>query len=552
MSWGSTFLTELDNKKHTISLRLILCPETSPALLTPGPATEIVLTNYKETDSHDCLRAPCRTTGASVDPWTWRYTMGQLEIGFSAMRVVAGTEFPDQILRDILDAGVVRGSVVELWVGFNSTDPADFERVFLGVLFDIQSERGMGARSAFRILARDGVALAQSVSNSISTVGSLFTTTFTVQEVLTLGYTVGDGTLTVADTTGFEFETGGTGAVVVDGSSDPFILTYTGITATTLTGCSATGQFYTTAANEAAATLAHAALLKGHPVDILRRILVSTGAGTNGSWDDYPADWGLALPASYVDTTDMGDWKTATDSSEVWNVLVEEAVPNPVQWIEGIWGRAGIFLVHCQGQITVRAAQDITASPTETTGITLTDSTISAVEGWSAFDSSQPWEYTTVNLVTGGDPRSLTQQEHFLETGSVVYSFQSILSGAGTVVSTSSDAAFTKPSQETRDLDLSRCLWGTGYVGGNETSRMAFWYLDVRESVTLFGRGLSWARFCPGDVVNVTTGLAFGYVESAGSGTYSAAKVMVTAGPDVDWLGGTCRMRVSRLPKRVV
>lgn len=552
MSWSAPFIAQLGSDQNALSLRLIICPETSPALQTPGPATEIVLTNYDETDSHNCIANVCRISGASVDPWTWRYTQGQIEIGFTAMRKVSGVEVVDQILRDILDAGVARGSAVELWAGFDTTDTADFERVFIGTLFDIQAERGRGARTAFRIIARDGVSFLTSVSNGVSTVGSLFTTTYTIQEVLTLAYTVGDTTLTMLDTTGFERETGGTGAVVVDGAGDPFILTYTGSTATTLTGCSVLGRFYTTAVNEAAATLYHAALLQGHPCDIFRRLLVSTGAGTNGSWDDYPQDWGLALPADYVAVSDIGNWKTATDSSEVWNLLIEEAVTNPLQWMEGIWGRAGMFAVHVQGDISIRAAQDITASPTEVTGITISDTTITAVEGWSAFDPSQPWENTIVEAWTGGDPRALTPQELFLQTGSVVYGFQSVIDGAAALSGASADAAFTRPSQETRAIDLSRCLWGPGYVAGNERTRMAPWYLDVREPITLLGRGLSWARFCPGDVINLTTALAFGYVESAGSGTYSAAKVMVTAGPDVDFLARTCRMKVVRLPDRVV
>ena len=552
MTWGAGFLADLDDEKHRISLRLVLCPETTPTLYHPGPATEIVLTNYDEGGAYNCLRAPCRVSGASVDPWTWRYTMGQLEIGFSAMRVVSGVEIKDQILRDILDAKVARGSVVELWVGFDTTDSADMERVFLGTLFDIQSERGMGARTAFRLIARDAVSLVQSVSNSISTAGALFINTFEVEETLSIAYTVGDATLSMADVSNFERETGGTGAVLLDTGGDPFLLTYTGTSGgTQLTGVSAAGQFYTTASN-GAGTVANVVLMQGHPVDILRRMFVSTGDGTNGTWDDYPASWGLALPESFVDVADMGDWKTATDSTEVWNVIAEEVVTNPLQWIEGIWGRAGIFPVHAQGMLTVRAAQDIQGTPTETTGITITDSQIAAVEAWSAFDPSQPWEYTDVETVTGGDPRLLTQQELFLETGSVVYSFETILAGAATLAGVSAEAANTRPSQELRQIDLSRCLWGPGYADGNETTRMAPWYLDTREPLTLLGRGLAWARFAPGDVVNVTTSLAFGYVESSGAGTYSSAQMMVVAGPDVDWLGGTCRMRLVRLPGRVI
>ena len=90
MSWSAPFLAQLGSDQNVLSLRLVICPETTPALQTPGPSTEIVLTNYDETDSHNCLANVCRISGASVDPWTWRYTQGQLEIGFTAMRNVAG------------------------------------------------------------------------------------------------------------------------------------------------------------------------------------------------------------------------------------------------------------------------------------------------------------------------------------------------------------------------------------------------------------------------------------------------------------------------------
>lgn len=107
----------------------------------------------------------------------------------------------------------------------------------------------------------------------------------------------GDVTITVDSTLGFPASTAGVCYLVVDAE----VISYTGVTPTTFTGC-VRGLLGTTAAAHAdQAQINNFLVLQGNPMTLALQIMLSTGAGTNGPYDVLPACAGLGIDQSLVD-----------------------------------------------------------------------------------------------------------------------------------------------------------------------------------------------------------------------------------------------------------
>ena len=106
-----------------------------------------------------------------------------------------------------------------------------------------------------------------------------------------------DTTITVDSTNGFPAATAGVCYLVVDTE----VISYTGITSTTFTGC-ARGQLGTTpAAHSDQVQINNLVVLEGNPLTLVLQIYTSTGLGTNGPYDVLPALAGLSIDQSLID-----------------------------------------------------------------------------------------------------------------------------------------------------------------------------------------------------------------------------------------------------------
>lgn len=130
---------------------------------------------------------------------------------------------------------------------------------------------------------------------------SLFTDTFPnifdQYSILNGAITDAAATIIVDTTEGFPAATAGVCYLVIDEE----VISYTGLTSTTFTGCSR-GQLGTVAAAHDDQSQANNFLvLQGNPLDIALQIMLSTGNGTNGPYDVLPACAGLAIDQDLVD-----------------------------------------------------------------------------------------------------------------------------------------------------------------------------------------------------------------------------------------------------------
>jgi hypothetical protein len=152
-----------------------------------------------------------------------------------------------------------------------------------------------------------------------------------------------------------------------------------------------------------------------NPVDIVLRVLTSTGLGTNGASDLYPAAWGLAIPEACVDLATSALVKGAgytlpSSGDRVLEVLVEvgdEGVEDALAWMESLLSPWGIILCQRQGQICLRALFDPIA-PFGAGPVTVIDETVLAqADGvaWS-YPGKEQGVYDVVRWKTLTRPRS--------------------------------------------------------------------------------------------------------------------------------------------------
>jgi hypothetical protein len=401
-----------------------------------------------------------------------------------------------------------RGYVIKLSMGFAGWPVEDFQVVAFGRL------RGMRIAGGEAIVSVDGAdsmfVSRQSVGeNSSQLFGSVFAAT-----TLASGYTVGDATLSVGSVTGFEYETGGTGVVqVTPDAGDPFYLTFTGTSGgNTFTGVSATGKFGTTAADAGSGNaIKEVGYVSGHPHTMLRKLMLSTGAGTNhATLDTLPETWGLGIPSALVNVDDIGIWKSRYEpgSGPVvdfdWVIDPTATVVREVVWKYGVpvdvvsslvYGQPydgltllrtlqpmGIWTTLRQGQITVRSVLPGTRYTLDTYVTEhLRDEDVGEVLAVEPWDSRVTVQYRTITATDGTNEytydRSDTRQRHL-------------------------------PILDNLQIDCSRLVHKTGATATSILTLIAehigTWASQMPGVIRLRIRRWKAARLCLGDVVRLT------------------------------------------------
>lgn len=171
--------------------------------------------------------------------------------------------------------------IVTLKQGFQDLDESEYVLVYTGRILDYT-------------LINDNVYWQFQVVNLLKDERKDIFRAFTKLTAPATGIAV---TLTVEATALFPTATAGVLYLKIDDE----VISYTGKTATTFTGCSR-GQLGTVAAAHSAdAQVVNLVRLTGNPLTLALQILTSTGAGTNGTYDVLPACAGLAIDQDNID-----------------------------------------------------------------------------------------------------------------------------------------------------------------------------------------------------------------------------------------------------------
>ena len=340
---------------------------------------------------------------------------------------------------------------------------------------------------------------------------------------LNAGYTAGDATVTVVTTTDWvEWDTAGYAYFrVYPSSGDPFVLRAGGRGVSNFTTVTSTGRFGTVQVNASSGNdVEQVDGLYGHPGNVALQLVLSTGLGTNGTFDVLPERCGLAIPQSMVDDfQSLAAINITNPSSGSLNIekLVEGPVTTPLSFIEEIISPFGLILTLRHGQMCLRVLVD------PFTG----RSTIGAQ---LYFDDTDP-DTDIINVecdLHGAD---------CVEYAQVIWL-------AGTDSETSSDPVRTRPSESLYEVDFTNLLYDNiDAVFNNVKGRMAKYYLRPYSEIRLTLAGLRAAILCPGDLISVTlTRETWPILAGATGSTFIQDRLCVVRQVDIDWQTATVRV----------
>lgn len=497
MAWRGSLLRDLESGQALTPIYVAEGFTTASMFASPYAqklSTSYACSSHRETGLDDIIISETvQIMGASLTPVTWESTIG----GFSFSVVdISG-----------LRGDWVRGSLIALKMGFSAKSVGAFDTIALGVLTNISRDAG-GA--SWTITCQDIVSALKSRHTLVTADLPLFTNAGT-ETTLANAYTATDTTVDLTSATGFEINTDGSGTGVVritPNTGDDFYLTYTGISSNQLTGVSTTGQFGTTAANASSGKAAIAVVyLSGHPLDIVRKVLTSTGLGTNGSFDTEDESWGFALPEDLLDRADIqsheDDVVKVASGSYTWSVLVEAAQDNGFSWLTELLRPAGLFLAQRQGELTVRAVQNTEdkAGKILFANYQITDEDIIEVVSHEHYDGAVPNEYGEVLFTTA--------------------------TGTTTKNENSPATVATLPAQKSLTYSLATTVYDNETETRTEwANRMRLWALRVPERIVIRCH-LRLMQAAVGDVTLLTTNQTVGRSGETSEG-FSAHEVMVT------------------------
>jgi len=455
-------------------------------------------------------RSGVNVSGVTVTPITWNVSFG----GFSVRLVGDSTN---------LFLAVQKGVFASLYCKLGSSN---YERIAIGQLKAIRRTgvskelflQFVDLLTAFQNTVNSEIGSVPSPSSANPPRQDLFYELGTTRQ-LTSNWTVGDSSMALTNTTGIRRETGENGVVKVQStlSSDPFFLEFNSSTATSISTTpnsgTATYPSTVTAYNLATSTGSFVTLcaqLDDHPVDMIGKILESTGTGNNGVYDTLPSAWSIGglFDSGLFDYDDGFRQKTLISGSATtnykWRLVFDQPKKRGIRDILEISKQVGQWAVFRQGSVSWRSCTDPNTS--RFVAGKLQNKDIFAVISHDIFDPNQSNIYPISKLeyanatplnsfyrnsigVTSGRIPSLPATKEIIRSAQLVYS----------------------PDTNENDLALA------------DLTRMAKWDHFTYERVTLRCK-LVTAQFVAGDILELDTDLIQGL-----NGNYRNTQGMVVA-----------------------
>jgi hypothetical protein len=508
MAWRSEFLAALAGPRRE-PIFWVACER-----LADEPGQSWSACSHSGFGADDLLVAgSLQVQGATLDPYNGTTSIGAFSLA------IWGTS--DNIRRALR-----RGSVLVLRVGFAGFSLTDFEPVAFGVV-----RTWTGKAPVWTVQCHDLFTGLQNRLTVDALVCRLFDglpTSDSPSTTLSSAVAVGDSSYPVASTALFGAsgkETGGVGLLLVETSlGDSYYRLWSGVT---------TGPTAITIDTPATATVLNTVdvgassgdyiflvgYLSGHPLEIVRKILHSTGSGTN-AYDTYPETWGYGIPYGYIDSDDIQTYIDATQAgtgATYWQWAQVGPVDSGLSFLQSFLAGWGGFLAIRQGKITARAlfwSIDAAAVRVDTE---ITDAEVVSVDEYSAYDFTHQLEYTHIRVTTATN---------------YSYSSQGEIS--------------TLPTGQYREFDLAdRVFSAEGDHRDEVNGRLFEHQTRIPERLVLTLAGLDRAALCIGDLVKLTTTLVSSR-EQGDAGFNLRDVLVVEVSPD--WVRGTVRVALLIYP----
>ena len=481
MAWSSEFLKRIGDTPIRPQFRFETFDLNTSAGNTPGsPSSTAEIAGFSASSS-------------GIQAVSWSPTA-------SGFNVLIAVENPGALL-----GYIKRGALCRVRCAIGTTAAAQWNTIAIGRVMDVNGLPPEIVIQCTDFLAALGSRLTVTPAELplFSDAGN--TTT------LTSNYTAADSSLAVSATSGFSKESGGSTVgllQITPTTGSPFFLTWSAKTGSGFTV--GTSAVLGTSAVDAVSgdTVTHYPYIVDHPLNIARKVLTSTGSGSNGSFDTLPKGWAYGIPEEFIDADDTARYVTASNPSSGtanWQVYVDTPQNDGGSWLGGLLSPAGMFLTNRQGQISPRCAVPVYNPPANLEPeIVITDADIAEIISHSRFDTSIAAQGAGIRV-----------------------------KGPTTQQTSKRSQIATLPAVEVAEYEMP-------YLGrSNEAlqlqkvrDRLLHWAASVPEKITVICSGLRLAGLTPGDLVRLTCRKAIGRIEGEG-GFYKLRRCMVaTAAPD--------------------
>lgn len=292
-----------------------------------------------------------------------------------------------------------------------------------------------------------------------------------------------------------------------------------------------------------------------HPLRIAQRLVTSTGNGTNGAEDVYPAEWGLGVPASVVDADDWSAQRVFAGplglSSPSWHMLQGAPATTFGQWLASFLGDGGFWVCQRQGLLTGRGIQAL-----ESQAITMYPSDRDLMSVDIEHFGGQV-EYGAIRVVDHGQRSASTPNPY----DPAVQLEDTVARLVGAIRPKLPPVV----GPDYLDNGIPRPRWGRPIIPEfnvvlpvyGATGDRSAWLVDVvtrlepyvcrrPEVITATMAGLHWGRATLGDAVGLTTAMVHSRRGPTDLVTKGGWHTVVGGGPD--WFRGTTTLQLWGVP----
>ena len=506
MAWTQQFIDSLDKSTKVLSYVLKFLQPSKDYNLSQGhyvsAGTEIALAN-----------ADVTIDSVQITPSRWSVNFG----GFTI--TIAGD------LRPVLNKSFRKGAVAELIMVRDGLR----NRVCIGQLRSIT-----GGRGVWRLDFVDFLTLMQSRLTSNPAQSQFWYNAGKVSSVTQSFNFSSDPNLYLDNIDAFEKMTGQDGMIFVEDSQHSVTMywrwsskTYTTAPAGYLT-ISAVDQYPSESDHEhlqVGDKITSLARLRGRADYVFARLVMSTGDGTQGTFDDYPASWALGVKwnPNLFNLQSLNEYynyafATSTGTHEI-ELLIAEA-GNISTFLDAVLSM-GMFPVWDQNQLSWRVCQNPNAANWFTVRDHITDRDIISIDSHSLYSSAQSTMYNASTIKTYNSTTGLDQDVTFSGISIPVLPTSSTITRDHRLI-----YRVDSPIQPTKaNADL---------------TRMRRWdaepYEDLSITVT--------EKHClltAGDIIEISSKYIYGLREGAGQ-SYSNRRAMVLS---VRWNPSQCSVNLN-------
>ena len=491
MAWTQQFIDSLDRPAKITTYSLKFLQPSADYNLSQGDLismnTEISLAD-----------ADVTIDSVQVTPQRWSVNFG----GFT-IRIVGD-------LRPVLNKSFRRGAVAELIMIRDGIS----ERVCIGQLRNITGGRGVWSLEFVDFLTLMQTRLTSKPEES----RFWFYAGKTAKVTQNFNFS-SSADLYLDDITIFEKETGKNGMIKVEHVSTGAIDFYIWSSKTSTSGTAgfltiagtgrypSTGSISALSINDVVTSLAR---LQGRPDYVFARLVMSTGQGTQGLFDDYPASWALGVgfnpnlfSVQNLNTYYNETWATSTGVYEI-ALLIEEA--GNIQTFLSAVLQMGMWPVWDQNQLSWRVCQNPNLASWFSVRDHITDRDIISIDYHTLYSPSQSNVFNASTINTFNDTTGLNQD--------VTFSGISIP---------------TLPTSSTITRDLRLVYRVDNPIqptkANDDLSRMRRWDAEPYEELDITVT----EKHClltAGDIVEISSMYIYGLREGAGD-TYSNRRAMI-------------------------